>query len=250
MKDINDFRTKAEQGDPDAQAKLGCCYYFGKGTPKDPKTAVYWWIKAAEQGHSKAQFNLGACYFIGEGTEKDEGKGAYWHTQAAEQGDIITQLMLGMYFYLKAIKSFQRNSEKITFWSEETGWISKKDIPEDLYMAEYWWTKAAEQGDDRAQCLIGAYYHIAEYGPRDIGKTVFWWIKAAEQGNPEAQYNLGVCYYKGEGIQEDKGRAIYWWSMAAMQGNEEAKTMLDEVSGNKESIFAKSPFYNYNMKLF
>jgi hypothetical protein len=38
--------------------------------------------------------------------------------------------------------------------------------------------------------------------------------------------------------------------MAAMQGNEEAKTMLDEVSSNKESMFAKSPFYNYSLKLF
>ena len=44
------LRQDAEQGDADAQNKLGNCYENGEGVEKDQAQAVYWFRKAAERG--------------------------------------------------------------------------------------------------------------------------------------------------------------------------------------------------------
>ncbi len=44
----------AEQGDADAQFRLGTMYYFGRGVPKDHREAAKWFMKVAEQGHADA----------------------------------------------------------------------------------------------------------------------------------------------------------------------------------------------------
>ena len=53
----------AEQGDAEAQSKLGCYYIQGKTVKKDVEKAVEWWTKSAEQKNSDAQFNLGLYYY-------------------------------------------------------------------------------------------------------------------------------------------------------------------------------------------
>jgi TPR repeat protein len=59
------YHAAAEQGDADAQYKLGFRYENGWGFPQDFSEAVKWYRKAAEQGHTSAQENLGACYANG-----------------------------------------------------------------------------------------------------------------------------------------------------------------------------------------
>jgi uncharacterized protein len=56
---------QAEQGDANAQFKLGLMYYNGEGVPEDDAEAVKWYRKAAEQGLAGAQFNLGVMYAYG-----------------------------------------------------------------------------------------------------------------------------------------------------------------------------------------
>ena len=48
----------AEQGDADAQNKLGDMYYDGEGVARDYAEARRWYRKAAEQGFADAQYNL------------------------------------------------------------------------------------------------------------------------------------------------------------------------------------------------
>ena len=52
------FRKAAEQGNAEAQYRLGLSYYNGEGVPKDYAQAAFWWRKAAEQGEDTAQYNL------------------------------------------------------------------------------------------------------------------------------------------------------------------------------------------------
>lgn len=77
-----DFRTtreKAEQGDADAQLKLGVMYFFGDGVPLDDAEAVKWFRKAAMQGHTMAQRNLGFMYYGGgKGVRKDKVEAYTW----------------------------------------------------------------------------------------------------------------------------------------------------------------------------
>jgi TPR repeat protein len=65
------FRKSAEQGNTDAQAKLGWCYLNGVGIPKDDAEAVRWLRGAADKGNNDAKHNLGKCYLNGAGVPKD-----------------------------------------------------------------------------------------------------------------------------------------------------------------------------------
>ena len=49
------YRKAAEQGDAEAQYKLGGCYLDGEGVARDKTEALKWWRKAAEQGHEEAR---------------------------------------------------------------------------------------------------------------------------------------------------------------------------------------------------
>lgn len=51
----------------------------------------------------------------------------------------------------------------------------------------------------------------------------FYELKAqAENGDARAQYLIGNCYYDGNGIDEDEDEAAKWWKLAADQGHLEA----------------------------
>jgi len=52
---FSSIQEAAEQGDPDAQFKLGVLYYSGEGVPQDLTEARKWILKAAEQGDATAQ---------------------------------------------------------------------------------------------------------------------------------------------------------------------------------------------------
>ena len=52
---LREWRPLAEQGDADAQARLGLMYDRGFGVAKNHTEAVKWYTCAAEQGKADAQ---------------------------------------------------------------------------------------------------------------------------------------------------------------------------------------------------
>jgi uncharacterized protein len=76
----------AEQGNADAQLRLGLMYREGKGVPQDDKQALAWFSKAAEQGQTEAQENLGFSYAKGLGVERDWVQADKWFSIAAASG--------------------------------------------------------------------------------------------------------------------------------------------------------------------
>jgi TPR repeat protein len=52
----------------------------------------------------------------------------------------------------------------------------------------------------------------------------------AEQGNAKAQNLLGVMYRRGQGVARNSARAFVWFSRAAAGGDATAKAELREVS--------------------
>jgi TPR repeat protein len=47
---------------------------------------------------------------------------------------------------------------------------------------------------------------------------VYWYQKAADQGDAKAQSNLGTMYAFGKGVLKDYKQAVYWYQKAADQG--------------------------------
>jgi len=126
--DISSLISQAEQGNVEAQHKLGFKYVIGSGLQQDRKRGFSWLLKAAMQGHAEAQHDLGLFYAnVYGGVKEDLEESNIWLTKAAEQGHSDAQYDLGYNYY--------------------HGW----GIPKDLEKANYWWTKAAEQGNARAK---------------------------------------------------------------------------------------------------
>ena len=71
---------------------------------------------------------------------------------------------------------------------------------------------------------------MAAYNRGDYVPAIRLFRPLAEQGNPKAQNVLGVMYRKGEGVARNSVRAFIWFSVAAARGDAKAKAGLRSVS--------------------
>jgi SEL1 protein len=65
------YRRAAQQGNVEAELKLGDYHYYGHGTPVDLEAAVYHYRVAAEARNAQAMFNLAWMYAHGQGLARD-----------------------------------------------------------------------------------------------------------------------------------------------------------------------------------
>ena len=71
---------------------------------------------------------------------------------------------------------------------------------------------------------------MAAYNRGDYVPAIRLFRPLAEQGNPKAQSVLGVMYRRGEGVARSSVRAFLWFSRAASRGDAKAKAQLRSVS--------------------
>ena len=105
-------------------------------------------------------------------------------------------------------------------------YIEGQGVPQNYDEAVKWLRLAADQGDANGQANLGVMYEKGRGVPQDYGEAVKWLRLAAEQGHAKAQSNLGVMYEKGRGVPQDYGEAVKWLRLAAEQGNALAQTAL------------------------
>lgn len=124
------YWRSAEEGDTEAQVKIGDYFHFGFGVKEDDKKAIEWYKKAAEQGSEEGRLKLGNMYRSGWGTEKDYKEAVKWYAKAAMQGNAESQYELGYcYRYGRGIK---RNYEKAVKWYEKAVENGNKDAASEL----------------------------------------------------------------------------------------------------------------------
>jgi len=209
----------AEQGLAPAQFNLGHMYEKGQGIPQDYKEAVKWWRLAAKQGHVKAQVLLGAMYSLGKGVTQDDTEAAKWLRLAAEQGDTEAKGLLDL--LSKAI-----NSEKTAqLMQQARKAFGNKDYKKTLEIIK----PLAEQGDARAQHLLGFMYDQGQGVPQDYKEAVKWFRLSAEQGDEGAQAKLGVLYLRGRGVPQDYVLAHMWFNLSGSNGIEDAEKLRNLI---------------------
>jgi hypothetical protein len=98
------------------------------------------------------------------------------------------------------------------------------------------WLPLAQQGDARAQFLLGTLYAQGHGVQQDYGAAAQWFRRAAEQGHVAAQYNLGVRYHEGRGVPRDPGQAAAWFQRAAQQGFARAQYNLGVLYANGDGV--------------
>ncbi len=94
--------------------------------------------------------------------------------------------------------------------------------------------QAADQGDGRAQTMLGLMYRDGDGARQDHAQALIWLGKAAQQGDAVAQANLSVMYAKGEGTKQDYPRALIWLRKAADQNHAAAQGLLGTMYLNGE----------------
>ena len=238
-------REAAEQGDADAQFKLGVAYYKGQGVTQDYAEAARWYRKAADQGNANAQCYLGSLYAVGRGVSQDYAETARWYRKAADQGDAECQETLG-YMYDSALGVPQDHAEAARWFRKaadqyrkaadqgqadaqyELGMLYDKGegLPQNYAEAARWYRRAADQGNARAQCSLGVLYYQGKGLRQDYAEAVRWYRKAADQGQANAQYNLGISYCRGKGLPQDYGEGARWIRKAADRGLPDAQNDL------------------------
>lgn len=137
---LTDIRKAAEQGDADAQNRLGDMYYLGKDVPQDEAEAVKWFCKGAVRGDSVAQKKLGDCLYNGEGIEEDKAEAAKWYRKAADLGYNSARISLGDCYFngagveedkTEAAKWYKKSLERVKLIDEsewEYEWFNNGDI--------------------------------------------------------------------------------------------------------------------------
>ena len=90
-----------------------------------------------------------------------------------------------------------------------------------------WMRRAADQGDMEAEYETGKLYEEGVEGTSDFQESLKWFRKAAEQGHAEAQYHLGECYETGVcGAPKSEAESFRWFRSAAEQGHGRAAYQL------------------------
>jgi TPR repeat protein len=78
---------------------------------------------------------------------------------------------------------------------------------EDYKTAVAMFTKAANNGDAKAQSILGQMYSLGRGVTKNNQQAALWYKKAADQGNARAQNNLGQAYVNGQGVPQDYKQA-------------------------------------------
>ena len=162
---IDELKLLANQGDIDAQNKLGAAYFNGKGIEKNAAEALRWFRQSAEKGYAKAQYNLGVMYYVGQGVPQNHAEALNWFSKAARQGLADAQYNLGVMYYQGA------------------------GIPQNYQEAFKLYSQAAQKGHALAQYNLGLMYLAGNSVPKDSVKAYMWLSLAAGQKVPEAVKN-------------------------------------------------------------
>jgi uncharacterized protein len=153
----------AQQGNAQAQYRLGKMANLGQGLSADKKEAAKWFHLAAEQGLAAAQGALGYLCLVGEGVSQNSDLALEWTRKAATQGDARAQFNLSV------------------MHGEHFG--IKKNPAESLK----WLRKAADQRHVEALNTLGSIYEKGKggAGPNPVFAYVLF-AASAEKGDPAA----------------------------------------------------------------
>ncbi|ELV7508179.1 tetratricopeptide repeat protein [Aeromonas veronii] len=81
------------------------------------------------------------------------------------------------------------------------------------------WLPLAEQGQPRAQALMGWSHEVGQGSEQDINRAITLYRQSAQAGDPFGQYRLADAYLRGSGVKRDLREAFHWMDLAARNGD-------------------------------
>lgn len=92
--------------------------------------------------------------------------------------------------------------------------------------------RSAEQGNTKAQYLLGTMYRVGIGVEPDEYKGFDWCERAAKEGHLEAQFQVGLMYLEGEGVTQNDEKAMEWIWNASDRGYPQAIEVLQYILEN------------------
>ncbi len=89
----------------------------------------------------------------------------------------------------------------------------------------------AEEGNVKAQTIVGYMYGKGQGSSLDYSEEVKWYRRASEKGFATAQFNLGVMYERGRGVSQDYAQALQYYKLAADQNDGDGQNSLGSMYG-------------------
>ncbi|MCX6964039.1 MAG: tetratricopeptide repeat protein [Verrucomicrobia bacterium] len=234
---VNEQKTKADAGDPDAQGILSTLIQLGAASVSNDQ-AYYLAINSTNASSSFGKYALGRCYELGIGVDKNDLKAHDLFTQSipnlknmAVQGNSYAAFLIGgAYLKGRGVDKDETESDKWFLKSAEDGnafsqynigktYQEGQGVEKDPAASAKWMQLSAENGYKLAQVALGVYFNIGYGVAKDDTEAAKWFHKAAEQGDANAQSSLGFCYQYGKGVSKDDAKALKWYLKAAEQGD-------------------------------
>lgn len=156
------LRKAALGGDARAVYELGVRAADGVGGPRDPKSAIKLFERAAGAGLAPAQFRLGNMFEKGVGTPRDVTLARLWYERAAEKGNAKAMHNLAVLY--------------------AEGASGKPDYA----MAVEWFKKASEHGMRDSQFNLGVLLARGLGTEQNMVQSWTWFAVGAAQGDEDA----------------------------------------------------------------
>ncbi len=91
------------------------------------------------------------------------------------------------------------------------------------------WMSEREQYSTEECFEKGKAYYNGDGVEQSYGEAAKWLRLSADQGDARAQCILGMMYKRGEGVEQSYGEATRWFRLAADQGHSDAEYNLKNI---------------------
>jgi TPR repeat protein len=227
---FDDLVARAEEGDADAQFRLGEFYNSEGGV------TIYeigeWYLKAANQNHVQAQLALGLLYLEWLDEEDYREQALYWIERAAQKGceaavKVLVELgpreedLDGCDLLVAADEGDPQAQYELGFML-----LYGLGRPRDVSAGSTLLYRAAIAGHPKAQMQIAVNYIFGKNGTVDGAEAIKWLSLSAKQNEGYALYYFGYCYYEGIGVIKNDEQAAAYLLRSAQAGIPEAQYQL------------------------
>lgn len=184
------LKSRAANGEADAEFRLARAYATGKDVNPDSLQAIAWFRKAAAHGSAEAECALGGCYALGVWVPKDFAQALDWYRKAADQGNAKGQYFLGVMY------------------------VQGEGTAEDMGEAIKWFRLSADQGNVDAQFALAMIFERGVGTPLNYAEGLKWLQKSACAGHFLSRVLLSTVYSTGHGVRIDLSEAYKWANIA------------------------------------
>ena len=216
------FLKAVELDYPAAYRNLYDCYSWGGCVEKDEVMALRYLREGAELGVESAQYNLGLRYYHDT------------HSMTREFEKTLS-FVKAIYWYRKSERG-PRTSSSNQIIEEQVAKAQKelegRDVRADFAALEV----LAETGDPKAQIALGECCETGSGTERDLDMAERWYVRAADRGDQDGQYHAGRMAEREKDSPDRFTAALSWYTKAAAQGHVGAKARQRRLEGQREML--------------